>query len=169
MNIPGSRRTRRLLSILLLIALHPRPSAGFPQYDPVRELDVLHVPAPPESTGVWSLDDSGLSLQQGDPSHEHDYWLPGDSGAWMADGMVRARISLGAAPDFSVLVRAQVDPLVPEEIWAYGLNLHGDELALYRWEQGLALPMGPVQRVTRLSQVRSVEIVIFCDRFAKLS
>lgn len=79
------------------------------------------------------------------PKYTDALWFADPSaidGLPLRDGLVRARIALGKAPDTSVLVRAQVPSNDTEKMTALGLSFEAKKAVVHRWTDGLVREMG---------------------------
>ena len=162
------RRHRRALLrpslVLAAVLATSGPAWGFPDLDPAREEALVEpglVPGPAHTLGRWLADENGVALQAPSEIRGLTYWLPEADGAVLADGLVRARFTFGSNPDATVLFRARLGGAAPDEMSAYGVSLEPDAAALYRWERGVVLPMGPRVSIPGLSGRQRVEVVVF--------
>jgi hypothetical protein len=124
--------------------------SGFPAHDPVREVTLFgkvrpgDAPAVATATtrGTWTADGGRLLPLFAAPPAEQ-LWFPKGPPAHLGDGLVRARVELGAGADVSILLRQRYQGDPPSVLSGYGLSLEGDVVRFHRWDRGMVLPMGP--------------------------
>lgn len=143
-------------------------SSGFPAHDPVREVTLwgkvraADAPAVTQSTrrGTWT-EDGGRLLPVFATEPTEQFWFPHGKPAHLGDGLVRARVELGAAVDVSILLRQRYKGDPPAILSGYGLSVEADVVRFHRWDRGMVLPMGPEAKLAPAKTPRrSLEIVV---------
>lgn len=147
-------------TVLLGIALWAAPAVagGFPLQADHSEASLLDASPPGADlqNGTWQLTEHGVAFS--DAARGWNYWLTTPT---VSSGMVRARVTLGERPDFTVLLRASVEPGQPQSLSGYGVSLEHDKLLLYRWDDGIVRQMGAEQSIEGLLDRESVEVVAY--------
>jgi hypothetical protein len=123
---------------------------------PIPSPDEAPVPFDGLSVGDFQAGPEGLRLTRpaGGPLQ---LWLGPTE---LADGAIRAQVILGKKPDFTLIFRASTPGDDPRRLSALGLSLEGDQLVLYRWEEGQVRPVSAPVPVPGIRQRRALELVI---------
>lgn len=151
--------------------------SGFPAHDSLREVTLwgrVRAADPPvvakaTRRGSWSEDAGRLLLKPASEPVEQ-LWFPHGPPAHLGDGLVRARVELQGALDFSLLLRTRyqtakaTDPKTapPEIVSGYGASIENDVLRLHRWDRGMVLPLGPEAKLAlgRAPRPTTLELVV---------
>ena len=145
------------------VGLAAGTTAGFPEYDPEREV-VLYggrVGVPAFVRGTWHQK-GGLRLRKRAAYGDENYWLPTHSAARFKDGMVRVRLRPGKQPRMHVLIRAsKPSGAHSDELSGYGFGLLKDKVQFDRWDKGLMLPLGVSAPVVGLQNRSVLEVTLF--------
>jgi hypothetical protein len=141
-------------------------NAGFPQYDPMREVSLFGKLLPNEAStlpaaltiGDWDVEAGRLLPSSGLPRSEQ-FWFPDLDGATIANGMIRARLEVVGHTDVAVLVRHEVERKTPT-LSGYEVSITDGVLSIDRRDAGVSLPMTPAIKLPTLPALRSIEIII---------
>lgn len=157
-----------LLSLLALLASQlPPPAQTFPAFDLAWER--VLVGAPPVVGAV--LDHADTATTRGRFAVDGDVLrmiepAPWGESLWLAprvidDGIVRARLQVGAALDGAVLVRAALDETSGELDSGLGVSVEKGKLRLVRWEHAVPRFLGAEQKLEgALVPGSTLEIVV---------
>jgi len=139
---------------------------GFPSFDELRESLIagrVQPNAPWRSTlastrgGPWREGPLGLHVEGGTGER---WWIPKDAPATVEDGIVRFRVVPGDRPELGLLFRVEEDAQ-GATLSGYELQLAGKDLALRRWDRGLARGLGPSATLRRRAPAAPLEVIVF--------
>lgn len=138
-----------LLAVSLALAL--------PETDPHEVAVPLALGGP--QVGSWVSDAQGLGLQAADPVAKYNYWLSGREP--FGSGTVRARVKVGSRLDSTVLFRASAPAGQPELLSGYGFSFEGESVGFYRWNDGVVVSLGPMEKIVGLDDRAEVEVMLY--------
>lgn len=137
-----------LLILPLVAAQLPPPAQSFPAFDTAWERVLVGAPpvvgavideaGPPAVRGRFAAGGGLLRLLEPAPWGE-SVWL---SPRALDDGVVRARLRVGATLESAVLVRATLDPASGELTTGIGVGVDKGKLRLTRWEHAVPRHLG---------------------------
>lgn len=147
-----------MMTLLLLLGLLAARAGGFPLTGGDTERSLLTGQLLPSdaANGTWVADSRGVRLARS--GRGWSYWLPEST---FSSGMVRARVTLGPRPDFTLLLRATADPTEPQSLSGYGVSVEHDKLVMYRWDDGVVRQMGASVEIEGLLDRAALEIVAY--------
>lgn len=163
-------------------ALDTAPGSGFPAFDPAREqvlfgqLPGLTAPVEAEAAtlGAFTVADGLLTRAEDEPASS-GFWLAEGPGARISDGVARFRVVPGNNPDLGLMFRvsapagwnADQDSGRPGSgdaqamISGYSLTFTPGRVRLTRWDRGVAKSMADSVRISALSDMTRVEVVVY--------
>lgn len=161
----GRAGSRRAVAIGLCLLLGPvavlRPAAAGSRYlrPSATSERVLFAgeTASGSARGTWR----DGQLVSASPVGRMNYLLPEHPDNEVRDGVVRASVSLAGSADLTLVLRGSVPAPGSEELSGYGFSVERDTLVLYRWDHGVARPLGASVVSKGLTKRSGLELVVF--------